>query len=290
MREPTVHITMTHLKLVMKQALHLDLDKGALDAVLTAARKYQIRDRNIVYAKSKNQKKMEKGALMSEMNVEEFNRLLVSKRVSMGHKFVQAIKKADRDYPMLVEASNYAIEFAEMFHVEPFEGMRMFIEIGLGLMGPKYGVNKFKYFKTKIHEIAESAVIINSDENKGGTEALFNIWIETLTLKAGVKQGHRRGEIQYYVNMVYARRDADEMEADYKDWIEAQFAELAWMNVVPEVGQLFGDNAKNRYEKYVIKNKVTKNADRKENTSLTEASDESEEAYWQEVKNRAKKK
>ena len=54
-----------------------------------------------------------------------------------------------------------------------------------------------------------------------------------------------------YAHLVYARNHADEVGADYEDWVVAQFEGLSFMNVVPEIYQFYGEGAVNRYERYL---------------------------------------
>jgi hypothetical protein len=51
--------------------------------------------------------------------------------------------------------------------------------------------------------------------------------------------------------MVYARQEADIEGADYDDWIAAQFEGLSFLKSVPELYQLYGQNAKKRYQSYM---------------------------------------
>ena len=130
------------------------------------------------------------------------------------------------------------------------DGMLEYVDIGLGLMR-KYALNRFKYHNDKIFEVFEDKLKVLQDKNKDGTKELSLSYIVTLEAKSGIEMRDVPKDYVKYSNFVYAREQADECNADYEDWVVAQFTGLEFMDVVPEIHQLHGDNAKKRYESYI---------------------------------------
>jgi hypothetical protein len=53
------------------------------------------------------------------------------------------------------------------------------------------------------------------------------------------------------VVFIYARECADSIKANYQDFIDAQFDKWSYLESVPELSQLYGENAKLIYQKYM---------------------------------------
>lgn len=120
-------------------------------------------------------------------------------------------------------------------------------------------MNKFKYHKENIFNLYSFSLEIQTDPKKKDTEKFYEIWRDTMLTWSSIDI--EITTVEKYVNILYARQEADEAKADYDDWIEAQFQELAWLDVIPELSQLHGVNALERYEKWKVKNKKVKKED-----------------------------
>jgi hypothetical protein len=152
---------------------------------------------------------------------------------------------------MLKEVAKLAYDFAEDFDIVPREdGYKEFCKLGIGLMGKQYGLNKFKTYAKSINEYFESYVMVIQDDNVEATLEFYSAW-QTAMLEAGLgNQIYIDKDYKKYVHIVFARQEADERNANYEDWVQAQFAGLAFANAIPELTQYHGENAANRFEKY----------------------------------------
>lgn len=260
MRDPALHITRSKLKLVLDK-LALKVSDDDMVELFRLAKPYQIRDRYHIETNTKTAKKAQKLVDSENPYVDKFQNLLISIRTELKHQYVQTIRKNDSQYIVLKEVSQSALEFVELFEISTVnKGFEDFIRIGLQLIGKKYAINKFKYHKERIFTAYESLIVIRKDKFKDNTLDVHRYWQEA-TMQYGGWEKDLTNDTDY-VNFVYAREAADEEDADYEDWIQSQFVGLAWLNVIPEVGQLHGEQAKKRYDKYMSAIVETKTDDR----------------------------
>lgn len=286
MKNPTIHVTLSDLCEIFK-AQGVEGYHAFAVSTLKAAKPYQIKNRYILNTNSKTSKKLKKTINADNPIIEVFNRLLSAIRQEQGHKHIQAIYKADINYVLLKEVAKLAYDFGEKFNIVPREtGYKEFIVFGLKLMGRKYGLNKFKYHVEKIYAAKEAQIAVNGDVDEQGTKQFYEVWFNTMHKYCGRTIDLDSDE--KLANMVYGRQEADEKGAHYVDWIEAQFNQLAFLNAIPELSQLYGENAKSRYERYMLKQgKVLTKAD----DLPSKFNSPAEEIYWKTIRQlRADKK
>src|SRR5690606_10621031 len=128
------------------------------------------------------------------------------------------------------------------------EGYKKFISIGLELMGKKFSVNKFNYYKEKIFTEFESIVVISEDSKPDLTKEYYYYYCEKVLKETGF--AYTLSKQTNYMHFIYTRIEAEENGATMDSWIDAQFAGLSFLSVVPELNQLYGINAKDRYNRY----------------------------------------
>lgn len=228
------------------------------DQIIDDAQPHQIRTRylDLLRLKGKVRKKvtrsLESDTDVPVKNVEVFHGILMAerrKRNEFGK--IRPIMKDHKDYVLLKEIAKNAYSFVDTFEItNKRDGMLEYIDIGLSLMR-KYTLNRFKYYNDKIFSIFEDKVKVLQDSDRDGTKMLSVAYLLLLEETSGVEMRDIDKDYVKYANFVYAREQADECESDYTDWITAQFSGLAFMDVIPEVHQLYGDNAKKRYESYI---------------------------------------
>lgn len=215
--------------------------------------KYAIKDRLLI--KKSNVTKVEKLVSSSEEMAEKFNAILMYVRRSKGFiGGLQHIKKTDKDYPLLKEISLNAHHFVEEFKIKPIEeGLHTYCSLGIDLMKKKYGLNKFKYYHEQICGLYNDYMVISNDSNPDLTTQIYEFWDRVMKDETGITYGILKDDITKYVHFIYAREEVEKYQADYKDWIFAQFDGLSFLNAVPELSQFYGPSSLDRYKKYMAK-------------------------------------
>lgn len=196
-------------------------------------------------------------AEMPNATVEEFNRVLMNFRREQKSKYstapIRLIQKDSPDYLMLKEVAKLAQTFVEEFEItSKIEGYKEFLDIGYRLMGSKFFLNKYKTYNKRITEIFRSKVDVLTDSEPEKTKLLYSYWQKYMVDYAGLEELiDIDKDYSKYCHLVYARDYADEHNADYEDWVVAQFEGLTFMSAVPEIYQFYGDGALKRYERYL---------------------------------------
>lgn len=266
MRQPAIHITVVNLANLL-ESLGVDNAYQLSSKVLNLAHQQglQLRNRTLIQGKAGTRKKVDRVQLKDTAVIaDSFQSILINYRRQQKHKIVQQISKTDRDYTMLKTVAEIAENFCVSFGYKDRQiGYLRFCELGLRCMGKKYGLNKFKFYSERIFGLEESMQIIKADDNETGTDKLYTAWKAALLKYASLDRSILPTSTDY-VHFVYARQEADLYKADYTDWVVGQFEGLAFMNVVPELSQLYSGQAASRYESYKANKKMASKAVKKD--------------------------
>lgn len=275
MRKPSIHILKSDLGKVLNK-VGIKCSNELLNTIMLEAAPYSISYRTTVTIDKKGVKKA--ASVMRQkplVGVNEFENLLTMIRINLGHKGVAAIThEQTAQYNALVAITNLCNEFLQAFALGKPHA-KFYIEEGIKFMGRNYGLQKFKFYHEKIKDSYRSQQVIANDANASGTMAIQEIYSEIAAKVLSnvfpeIKENIKR------VHFVYARQDADMMKADYRHWVTAQFDAFAFMNLLPELGALHGEEAKNRYVKFMYK---MKKQDAAENGSTEDTGVTSTGAY-----------
>lgn len=260
-RDPSLHITKSNLERILNRIEYnvRTSGKSLADAIFDEAIPYQLRDRYKQVLEQKTTvrarivKSEDADSIVSDSDVKKMNQILHSVRMAKNPNIiVKPILRDSKDYLMLKEITVLAVRFCETFEIENrTDGFREYINVGLGMMR-KYALNRFKYYDSKIHENLQNRIILTSDENLEGTVEFRSMLEQAMTFYTGMDFTIHEDDLDANLNVYYARQQADEVKADYEDWIIGQFEGLAFLNVVPELNQFYGDNAHSRYKKYLV--------------------------------------
>lgn len=274
-RDPSIHVRQSTLVRVFER---LGLPVDQVPAVLALAAPYALKGRLVVTANAKQRPKLERTVAAGEVDVAKFNGQLYSVRLQRQHKGIKRIAPTDLEFSTLREIAVDATEFASAYDLELTRAYAMYCEIGIGLMGRKYALNKLKGYKERIFFRYEALTTIEEDQDRQATRKFYETWSAVMLQKTDVTLTVEN-DPEKFVNFVYGRQDADQAGADYRTWITAQFDGLAFLNHVPELSQLHGDGALNRYEKGIA-NKQQKKASTDEEGRVQAYSSPEEEAYY----------
>lgn len=260
MRDPSLHIKLSDLATLL-ESLGQDSPKELANTLIMLAHEkgYQRRDRVLVTTTASKGKTLKK--VVAKPNADDtntFGSILEITRRRLKHKLVQSINPQSKDYNVLKEVAQLAHTFVQEFQLSKELGYQKFIELGIALMRNKYGLNKFKYYGEKIFELQETYTLVTNDDNPLATEAIALIYNEFLQKEAGLTLPFAKENYSEWVNFYYTRLDCKTYNASPKDWIKAQFDGLAFMSAVPELSQLYGDNAYKRYISYLSNKATTK--------------------------------
>lgn len=269
MRDPAMHIKLTDFVDVLKAVGLPQPDILAL-SIFTQAVSYNIKDRYIVTGNAETRKKADKvirSAKVASMTVERFNRLLDAERRAVGHRFITPIRRGTSAFTLLKEIALMACDFCNELGIDDIDdGCKTYIKLGLMFMkqGSMYGLNKFKYYDTKIYTLYESYDMITNDPNPKRTRAYHDMYVNLLAEYAAIERDLTQPAD--YVCFVYARLEGDKVKANIEDWLRAQFEELGKaFNSIPNPRQLFSEWALKRYYNYV----GTSNKNLDEETEIT---------------------
>lgn len=253
MRDPALHIRRSHLRTILKG---MDLDPTCVDEIFKAARPYQIRTRSIMQASTKERAKRARVTQAKcPLTPDRFLRILHAERVRHKHSTITPIRQGDSSWSVLGEIARDAYEFGEQFDITPREtAYHRYVSIGLDMMKRAYMLTKFKYLKERIYAYMAAERLVDLDPDQDATDRFAQVWYDAMEKYSRVVFDLSKQDLAL---IIHGRAEADEQGADYGDWVEAQFDQLAFMEVVPNLNQFHGDGATKRYRNYMLRNART---------------------------------
>ena len=288
-REPAIHVKAKYLEELIPGICAMN-DAGSTTAeimsmIFKELKGKEIRNRSIFKVTARKKKKIDKIVQNAQADVATFQRLLVTHRKSINHKRITLINVGDSEYGMLKEVAGIADEFVETFGLDKKIGYSEFISRFFRILGrAQFGLNKFKFYKQRIFDNYEAVVVMREDlkrlDNKQNTQKVYSTWRELMDRYAG-EMGVLDNEDEF-IHMVFARQEADDLGADYADYLEAQFEKLNQMGLVPEFGALYGMNARKRYRSY----RAEKYAQDKDKEKPLDKNMSDEQRRYMEIRNR----
>lgn len=249
MKNPSIHISQTTLESIMPEILKCNSVETAVNLVFRLTEGKALSNRVIINElKAPARKKLKKTVSAIEGNISNFQRKLIEYRTLVNHRMVKEIKVTDSSYTSLKEIAGIASEFCKDFKLEENTGYTDFIKRGIKLMGRKYALNKFKYYKDKIYEQYENTLLLKEDADRNNTRKVYSLWKKISEEYSGISQDLCTDDD--LVNMLFARQEADDLQAEYEPYLRSQFEGLAFLEVLPSLGALYGVNARSRYRLY----------------------------------------
>lgn len=251
-KDPALHITRTVLeKLLLEVPAELDAEGKSwwiLQHAKAEALNYRMQPQ---LSKKTYDKLVHKRTTVNEDYIATFNKVYSQQARELGNMGVDLINAHHTQYDLLKDIAKLAYEFLATFEITDVEeGIKVYCNLGFQLMNKKYALNKFKYYNSKINESYRYYTLLQNDDNKKATKEFILLWKSAMAYY-GAEIGLVKLNAEKNVSFLFARQDADAAKADYKDWIRAQFEELAFLSSLPEVSQLHGDPALSRYQKYM---------------------------------------
>lgn len=237
-RDPSIHVTQSELARLLKEAGVTNAE--VLSDVIFKLPRKSLSHRMLVSLDKKGTQRVKKVLSSKSSDIELFARLLIT-------PFSKPIKEGTAQYTNLVKTIELATEFTELFNLEKIDGYQEYHLLGKTVMGKRYALNKFSYYHEKITNLYQHKKEIEADSNKQGTKEIFSWYVKFMKEGVGVDFTIKPNDYTSYINFVYTRQEADQNKANYKDWIKAQFDGFTFLNIVPEINQVWGDGALKRY-------------------------------------------
>jgi hypothetical protein len=269
MRDPALHIRCSDFITIAQK---YGLSVRDVNELMQEAFKYSIRTRVFVTTKAKGKKKSDRSIDSDSAVLDQFNRIYMGVMLSNNIKAIP-ITKTSPQYLTLKEVCWLALEFCKLFGLDQEEGIKLYIELGVKLLGKKFGIYRFKGYSPKIVDYYRDILIIKNDPNPNKTNLMITAW--TAAVMAYYHTTISLDNDAQRVHFVHAKNEAEAAGADRCDWINAQFEKYLFLNSIPAFTQFYGDQAKLNYQLYMAK--VKKEAPSKE-----------EQAYFNNIDNEKK--
>lgn len=250
-RNPSIHITVDALEHMLKD-MGVASPKRKAWYILEESKKVTLQHRVYLKTNKATTAKLDKLLTTNELTVNMFNSALTNKRLTLHGTHIQQITKGSNQYNLLVETAGYAYEFYRLYGFEDeVIGYELFCEIGLRLMGKKYSLNKFKTNIQKIFDFYKYQLLIDNDPKQSDTIKFYKVYASLILKNTGLELTFEPGDYLRFIDFYYGRCEADKLKAKYTDYLTAQFDQMAFLGTVPERYNLHGENAKERYQKWL---------------------------------------
>jgi len=239
MKDPSVNIKMSDLLRIVQQIGWTGTPEGDISKVNEIFRLSQDCriNRNFITTDKKTKTKIDNA--LRNTTWDKFQYYLLSKRQEAGHKYIRPIDPTSKQWSILIDVSNDAEEFANLYQISIDEACQRYIEIGLNLIGKNYRLSKFKYYKNKIFDRYRDAKLVMDDPYPQKTKEIYEYYMNKVNV-----------ELDFNVNYVHASEQCMENGGDVKAWVDAQFDGLQFLGAIPEPYQLHGEGALGRYQSY----------------------------------------
>lgn len=259
MREPSVHISHKNLVLVFKKIFKEEVfTHNSLNAlatqVLTIAKPYSINNRTIIPNTKKVEKEVNKVLRSSRLDADLMANLIVSVRRKLKHRGIQQILPNSKDWNLVKNITQNANNFCDEFNLNQREGFIEYLQIGISKMN-KFGLVKLTNMYESICLTYDSKLLITQDETPLLTKTIHDYYVQKTLEQTGLYEDYTKIP-EKYIYFVKVKEKCEELGVKGQLWVEAQFWGLEWKEGKPDVVQLIGNKAFERFSKYCYENKI----------------------------------
>lgn len=277
MREPSIHITRVNLVKLLKTYIDQDesnevnwpgdyenLVECLADFLLKNGSRYQLTLRKRLACAGMTPtalKKVEMASRSYKADAQLFSKVLVSLRKSKKHKGINIIKEGNKEWNIIKEVTALATGFCRDFELPLKEGYIEYIDTAMIVL-PAFSLNRLNFKHDEICKTYEAIGEIRSDPNKDITEELYESYYQVISSKTGITNDYKKRPLKF-VSFVRAAEIVKEIGVNPRDYVNAQFKSLEWINGLPDPVQLTGDSAIERLQKhmYSARKKVKRSRD-----------------------------
>lgn len=250
-RDPSVHLRRTSLYSILQELDYINESeaKSLVDDIFNGARGMNA-GRTYVTTKALVKKKIKRVESVDKDQADEFNAIYQAVLMDRNIRAVP-IGPTDPRYITMKEVAGQAMEFCNLYNLKPAEGYKTYITLALDIAKNNFSINRMRGLIDQITKRYEEYKQISEDKDPSLTKQFYATW------KAVCQQYIGRSdsitEPYLYIHFIHGRLAAEQAEANYADWIAAQFEKWASLGSTPELSQFYGDNASLAYTKYVQK-------------------------------------
>ena len=264
MREPSIHITQANFKSICQE---LGL-KVPIEDFFKLAKRRAINSRNIVVSNNKLQKQVNKVTLADVGDAALFADLLYAERIKLKHRGIKKINESSgRDWDFCKNLANICNNFCKEFNLEIREGYIKYIEIGISRMNGNNRnlLQRLISMSENIFQQMSDEKELAEDRNPWLTNQGFEYYIQKIANVTGIWENKKDpSKLVIFKNLGEKLKEPDRV----KQWIDAQFYALAFVNGVPSISDMLSDKALERYNKYLYKIKHKEELPHEENIDL----------------------
>lgn len=263
MRNPSVHITESDLVEVLNRIKGIEevkYNSNKLAAhILRLSKGRSATNRALKISQERIERRVNKILKSSIGDALLFSNLLnMVRQTKFKHRGIVKIDEGHKDWPLLKELSEIALDFCKAFNLSKKEGFTQFISIGISKMN-KYNLARLKSMADSIIPTYEAYLKIQSDPNGAITDKAYKTYVQIIISKTGIQYDYST-MWEKFVCFVDAAAIIKELGCKPEDYIKAQFHGLEWTKGIPDPIQLIGDKAKERFMKYAFEFEIKLNA------------------------------
>jgi len=246
-RDPAIHVKRSDLLRICKEEGITFPDDFVANLMLKAS-KIKLNNRVIVMAKTKTASKIARTAATSDNVVAQFNSVYTGTLRNHDRR-PTPIHKGTKQYLALKEVASAAHNFARDYKIKSTtEAFKIYVGLGITIIGAgKITIYRMKGADYKIRDRYENMEILKLVDPLQ-TQIAHAAWDRSLKNFHNLSMEVNQDQL---ADIAQASHDAKKSSADINDWMDAQFDKWTFMNSMPEFSQLYGDNAKLAYTKYM---------------------------------------
>lgn len=223
--------------------------------IFRTAVQYSAVNRSVIQTnKSKVTAEIRKRLDRSSNIVGMFNRELYTQRANLKHTGLRQILANDPLYPYIEKGAQAAEVFAHKFKLDLNTGVSVFIQILLKITARKFNIKRIVSNVDKIYDYYICTQAINNDDNKNGTKLMESAYSSKFTRSQIDFVNNLLIDPREKANLIFARIEADEQGANYKDWVSSQFEGLDFTGNFPMPSQLHGPTSVTRFLRWKVNN------------------------------------
>jgi hypothetical protein len=162
------------------------------------------------------------------------------------------------EYKALEKLVSIVNQFCEKYGYQyKKEGYTDYVEAAIILMGRNYSINRFAYYSEQIIQNREAKYMCESVTSPL-PQQLHSVWQELAAKEYGATINISQTDYKKWVNFIYILDDMDIAKIPltpkyFEQWCMAQIEGLRWMAKLPDLHQLHGAPALERYRAYTPK-------------------------------------
>lgn len=260
-REPTIHVTIGVLGMIIGEVTGNYPDDNTLKEILSKAKGYSTDKRSFIIFDDKLAKKTRARTSSNTKDANLLADILYSTRIKMRHINVKKIGPKDPLWSQVKTLVPLVNDFCKQDGLKKREGYIRFIETGLRLLSDSKKPNWafcLKWMTDRVDWVistVRASRAIEADEDQNDTRIMYEEYQRAILERTGIRDDVKPSSPEY-VHFIRARKLADSYGIDYDVFIDAQFEALEFCNGIPSISDLDGDKAKSRLIRYLSKHNI----------------------------------